>query len=61
MLNLKQNYTKFVKHLVYLLKKTLFKHKNKTNNIFFTKLKISNFNKYTIAIVSILFFYLFYL
>ena len=38
-------------------KKTIFKVQNKTNNNF----KISSFNKYLIAIVSSLFFYLFYL
>ena len=27
-----QKYTKFVKYFNYLVKKTLFKHKNKTNN-----------------------------
>ena len=61
MLNMKQNYIKFVKYFVYLLKNKLFKHKNKINNIFSTKLIISNFNKYIIVIVSFLFIYLFYL
>ena len=37
--------------------KTIFKVENKTNNNF----KISNFNKYIISAVSLLFFYLFYL
>lgn len=61
MLNMNQKYTKFVKYFNYLVKKTLFKHKNKTNNIFTTKLQISNFNKYIVALVSLLFFYIFYL
>ena len=58
---MKQKYIKFVKYFNYLIKKTLFKHKNKTNNIFTTKLQISNFNKYIVALVSLLFFYIFYL
>ena len=40
-----------------LINKTIFKVQNKTNNNF----KISNFNKYLIIVVSLLFFYLFYL
>jgi len=47
----------FVKKFNNLIKKTIFKVKNKTNN----KLKISKFNKYLIAFISLLFFYLFYL
>ena len=46
-----------VKNFNNLVKKTIFKVQNKTNNNF----KISSFNKYLIAIVSSLFFYLFYL
>ena len=46
-----------VKKFNNLLKKTIFKVKNKTNHNF----EISNFNKYLITIVSLLFFYLFYL
>jgi hypothetical protein len=40
-----------------LIKKTIFNVKNKTNNNF----KISNFNKFLITFISLLFFYLFYL
>jgi hypothetical protein len=40
-----------------LIIKRIFKLKNKTNNNF----KISNFNKYLITFISLLFFYLFYL
>ena len=40
-----------------LIKKTIFKVQNKTNSNF----KISNFNKYLITLISLLFFYLFYL
>ena len=40
-----------------LVKKTIFKVQNKTNNKFI----ISNFNKYLITFISLLFFYLFYL
>ena len=39
------------------IKKTIFKVQNKTNNNF----KISNFNKYLIIFIGLLFFYLFYL
>ena len=40
-----------------LIKKTIFKLENKTNDNF----RISSFNKYLIAILTLLFFYLFYL
>ena len=46
-----------VKNFNKLIKKTIFKVENKTNN----NLTISNFNKYLITIVSLLFIYLFYL
>ena len=46
-----------VKNFNNLVKKTIFKVKNKTNNNF----TISSFNKYLITAVSLLFFYLFYL
>jgi len=46
-----------VKNFNNLIKKTIFKVQNKTNN----KLQISNFNKYLITLISLLFFYLFYL
>ena len=59
------------KYLNYLIKKTLFKHRNKTNNIFINNFKvskfkvaksnISNFNKYLIGLIALLFLYLFYL
>ena len=54
---MKQKYIKIVKYFNYLVKKTLLKKQNKTN----TNLKISNFNKYIIALISFLFLYLFYL
>ena len=47
----------FIQNFNNLIKKTIFKLQNKTNN----KLKISTFNKYLITFISILFFYLFYL
>jgi len=46
-----------VKKFNNLIEKTIFKVQNKTNNNF----KISNFNKYLITFISLLFFYLFYL
>ena len=46
-----------VKNFNNLIKKTLFKLKNKTNN----KFQVSIFNKCVIAIISILFIYIFYL
>jgi hypothetical protein len=48
---------KIVKNFNNLIKKTIFKLKNKTNN----KFQVSTFNKYVIAIISILFIYIFYL
>ena len=47
----------FVKNFNNLVKKTIFKVENKTNNNFI----ISSFNKYLITLVSLLFLYLFYL
>jgi len=47
----------FVKNFNNLIQKTIFKVKNKTNNNF----EITNFNKYLITFISLLFFYLFYL
>jgi len=47
----------FIKNFNNLIKKTIFKLQNKTNN----KFQISNFNKYLITFISLLFFYLFYL
>ena len=46
-----------IKNFNNLIKKTIFKVQNKTNNNF----NISNFNKYLITFVGLLFFYLFYL
>ena len=46
-----------VKKFNNLIEKTIFKVKNKTNN----KFRISNFNKYFITFIGLLFFYLFYL
>jgi hypothetical protein len=46
-----------VKNFNNLIKKTIFKLKNKTNN----KFRVSTFNKYIITAISILFAYIFYL
>jgi hypothetical protein len=46
-----------VKNFNNLIKKTIFKLENKTNN----KFQVSTFNKYVITIISILFIYIFYL
>ena len=46
-----------VKNFNNLIQKTIFKVQNKTNNKFI----ISNFNKYLITFISLIFFYLFYL
>ena len=43
---------KIIKNFNKLIKRTIFKVKNKTNN---------NFNKYLITFIGLLFFYLFYL
>ena len=48
---------KIVKNFNNLIKKTIFKLKNKTNN----KFHVSTFNKYIITAISILFAYIFYL
>tara|TARA_B100000795_G_scaffold253719_1_gene224082 strand:+ start:441 stop:1934 length:1494 start_codon:yes stop_codon:yes gene_type:complete len=48
---------KFVKNFNNLIKETIFNVQNKTNN----KFQISRFNKYLITLISLLFFYLFYL
>jgi hypothetical protein len=75
MKNIKKKFNKFIiyfkfliKKLKHLIKKTLLKHPNKTNNIFNKykfkfkfKSKVSNFNIYLISIISLLFIYLFYL
>jgi len=46
-----------IKNFNSLIKKTIFKLENKTNN----KFQVSTFNKYMITIISILFTYIFYL
>jgi len=46
-----------VKNFNNLIKKTIFKLKNKTNN----KFHVSTFNKYIITVITILFVYIFYL
>ena len=46
-----------VKNFNNLIKKTIFKLENKTNN----KFQVSTFNKYIITIISVLFAYIFYL
>ena len=46
-----------IKNFNILIKKTIFKRENKTNN----KFQVSTFNKYLIAVISILFIYIFYL
>ena len=48
---------KFVKNFNNLIKSTIFKVENKTNN----KIKVSNFNRYIITLISLLFISLFYL
>ena len=47
----------FVKNFNNLIKSTIFKVKNKTNN----KVKVSSFNRYLITLISLLFISLFYL
>ena len=46
-----------IKNFNNLIKRTIFKVQNKTNNNF----NISGFNKYLITFIALLFFYLFYL
>ncbi len=48
---------KIIKNFNKLVQRTIFKVQNKTNN----SLKISNFNKYLISSIALLFIYLFYL
>ena len=48
---------KIIKNFNNLIQRIIFKVKNKTNNNFI----ISNFNKYLISFISLLFIYLFYL
>ena len=56
-----KNIKNLVKYFNTLVENTLFKLKDKTNNFFSKKSKISNFNKLIITFISLLFFYLFYL
>ena len=48
---------KIVKNFNIFIKKTIFKVENKTNN----KFHVSKFSKYIIAIIAVLFIYIFYL
>ena len=52
---------KIVKYFNFFVEKTLFKIIDKTNKFFSHHSKISNFNKFIIAFISLLFVYLFYL
>jgi len=55
--NINFKFSNFNRDFNNLIKKTIFKPRNKTNINF----KITNFNKYLITLISLLFFYLFYL
>ncbi|MDC0436188.1 hypothetical protein OAL81_01405 [Candidatus Pelagibacter sp.] len=59
----KQTIEKIRKNFNYSIKTILFKHRKKTDNVPEYKFvnKISNFNKYLITLISLLFIYLFYL
>ena len=63
MKNINHKYKILVKYLKNLINKIFFKNLNKIKDNYFddSKSKISNFNKFLIASISILFFYLFYL
>ena len=63
MKNMKQIFEKILKYFNYSIKTILLKHSKKTNNILKYKFfgRISNFNKYLIVLISLLFIYLFYL
>ena len=60
---LKKTIEKIRKYFNYLIKTILFKHSKKIDNVPEYKFvnKISNFNKYLITLISLLFIYLFYL
>ena len=62
MKNIKQKYYSLVKYFRSLINKILLKQQIKKNKLFSNKgeLKISNFNKYIIAFISLIFFSLFY-
>ena len=67
MVKIKQKIKNNIKYFHFLIKKILLKQKSKVNKIFVnkfkfkSKFKISNFNKYVISLISLLFIYLFYL
>ena len=63
MKNMKQIIEKIRKYFNYSVKTILFKHNKKNKNILKYKFidKISNFNKYLIILISLLFIFLFYL
>tara|TARA_B110000196_G_scaffold318681_1_gene334641 strand:+ start:685 stop:2208 length:1524 start_codon:yes stop_codon:yes gene_type:complete len=63
MKNIKKKFNKIVKYFNYIINLILLKKTNKSKNKSFNKIrfKISNFNKYLITLISILFVYLFYL
>ena len=63
MKNISHKYKNFLKYYKNLIKKFFLKYLNKIKNNYFdnSKSKISNFNKFLIASISILFLYLFYL
>jgi len=63
MKNMKQIIGKIRKYFNYSVKTILFKHNKKNKNILKYKFigKISNFNKYLIILISLLFIFLFYL
>ena len=52
---------KIIKYFDSLVEKTLFKLKDKINIFFHNNSKVSNFNKFIITFISLLFLYLFYL
>ena len=62
MKNIKQKYYSLVKYFESLINKILLKQQIKNNKFFYNKgeLKISNFNKYLIVFISIIFLSLFY-
>ena len=63
MKNINHKYKSLVKYFKNLINKVFVKYLNKIKNKYFddSKSKISNFNKFLIACISILFLYLFYL
>ena len=63
MKNIKKEIKKFLKKISFLIKKTLLKHKDQADNIFSYNInfKTTNFNRYLIGFVILIFIYLFYL